>query len=257
MSRYLLLGEFDFVLERNEEARLHGEAHQIRQEDIPFTMKFRSTFSHFQNHPLFQGIVPEKLDDCIASIDKIHNRLLPSEDADVQNALSDFFGRLFSEKAMLRTAISCLDGSGTDLRAYVASSLSNTVLKEFPNGKLFSKIDKNPSVIYHNGEGRKEIILMAYFEYCYRWTNLLLEQGEDPDLNELNFYQFVDDVNNLLGECHLAPLYPANQFDFLILLSVREFSLIQLDPDGGEPTEFLNRVLRFSFGDPEEDDAED
>ena len=61
-------------------------------------------------------------------------------------------------------------------------------------------------------------------------------------------------VNRLLKRCRLSPLYPADQFDWLILRSIREFEIGDPDEEEDNPIAFFNDVLDFSFG---EEDTEE
>ena len=56
-------------------------------------------------------------------------------------------------------------------------------------------------------------------------------------------------MNTILDYCQLPRLYPANQFDWLILRSIREIEIVESIADGERALEFFNEVLQYSFGD--------
>lgn len=63
---------------------------------------------------------------------------------------------------------------------------------------------------------------------------------------------FYDDTNSLLNSCGMAPLYPANSFDWLILKCVLrlERSLMDGPEDAADPIAFFNDVIADAFEQP-------
>lgn len=133
------------------------------------------------------------------------------------------------------------------IRAYRDSSLSKTVLDDFPNKSTLSNVEIDPSVMYQSQSIRKTIMLMVYMIYAYEnhistevknselSNSVSIDERDieliqqDKDLSYLfmfggiNFKEFLKRMDTVLNECHLPLLYFANQFDYLIIRSAREF----------------------------------
>ena len=100
---------------------------------------------------------------------------------------------------------------------------------------------------------RKAVILMYYISYAYEYRRYMDDYSYQSSLfGEMGFSEFMEGLNGLLNRCRLSPLYPANQFDWLILRSIREFEIADPEEETDDPVAFLNEVLDFSFGEEDE-----
>ena len=131
-----------------------------------------------------------------------------------------------------------------DFAGYKQSELftygqANDVLSSVPVSRKITKLDNELSQAT-----RKTIILMSFFNYCYRVLRL--------NNNEATYDDFYDSLTEKLERCHLAYLYAGDPFDWLILKSV---SLLELTSDvydyeeDANPLEYFNEVLEMSFPD--------
>ena len=180
--------------------------------------------------------------------------------SEIQLQISRFLNDIMSMETFLQTVIISIQNmpdNSTKIRKYKESELSATVLKEFPKHNTFSGIEgdnREKSILTSTGSAmRKAIILLHYVTFAYEASFTLSgSQFDSPLFHDFSFEAFISDLNTVLYRCNLSPLYPANQFDWLILRSVN--ALMEIDTDYvDEPTKFFNDVLTFSFGEqPEE-----
>ena len=160
---------------------------------------------------------------------------------------------LSADRVLFQILPSIIGGDDSRKRAYGDSSLGDTVLRKFPHRQTFTDFERNPAGPGQDTAVRKAIILMYYISYAYEYRRYLDDYSyRSPLFGDMGFAEFMAGLNGLLERCRLSPLYPANQFDWLILRSVREFEIG--DPGEDDPVAFLNDVLEFSFEEEEEDE---
>ena len=177
------------------------------------------------------------------------SRLL--SDTSFQHTLSGFLSEVIPAYRVLMVLLPSVVGGGDNRqRAYSASVLKDTVLNKFPHRQFFTQYEENPAKYTHDISFRKTIILLYYVSYAYNWVIAL----NDPTFawGNVNYDldSFMEGLNELLLSCQCLPLYPANQYDWLILRSIKEFEVAETE-DSDNPLEFFNDVLEYSF--PEED----
>ena len=233
------------------------------EKDVPFIWRFRAacemnTDSSGVRKLPKQPLPKKALKDYLNAAEQIAREQLPSEDPEVQKSLSELLDYVMSsEENFIRTVLPVLTDENNRPRKYKESEIGKTVLHEFPNGKKLKALEKMPSALYSGVAGRKAILLMYYLDFVYKWSVRINDMDYDWDTDEeLSFSAFLDGANALLETCRLPLLYPANRFDWLILYSVQQFVLYDLDPDDEDPVQAFREVLRVSFGDPEEDSEE-
>ena len=89
---------------------------------------------------------------------------------------------------------------------------------------------------------------MYYIVYAYEFRSYMDDYTYSSALfSQMGFAEFFDGLNHLLERCRLSPLYPGNQYDWLILRSIREFEIGDPDEDDSNPIAFFNDVLEMSF----------
>lgn len=142
----------------------------------------------------------------------------------------------------------------TRQRSYKQSSLKDSVLSSFPHRNFFTKFEKHPEKLIHDMSIRKTIILLFYMNYARNLIQEILNPNTIDEM-ELGFESFIKQMNEVLGKCQLGKLYYANQFDWLVLESIKKLEN-HYDEDDIEanPISFLDKVISFSFDDPEDTD---
>ena len=133
-------------------------------------------------------------------------------------------------------------------RAYSQSVLKDSVLSSFPHRNFFTQFEKHPEKLVHDMSIRKAIILLFYMNYA---RNLIqdISNPNTTDEMQFGFESFKRELDEVLGKCQLGKLYPANQFDWLILESIKELdNHCDEDDIGTNPILFLDKIISFSFG---------
>lgn len=195
-------------------------------------------------------------------------------DIAAQKEISLFLNDIIKNEGLLKRVVYSIRNQDGRIRQYRESKLKDTVMKEFPDDKTFADFENDPSIVYHGMATRKAIILMYYITYAYEFPFFLtdfeytaksiesiakalnLSDREDAfnDFAQMGFASFLRSLNLILDRCRLPLLYPANQFDWFILRSIREIEICESIEDGEDALIFFNRVLSYSFGDSTEDD---
>ena len=169
-------------------------------------------------------------------------------DLESRKEISDFLSEIIKPEGLIKQTIDCLLNATGRIARRGKSSLNNSVMKQFPIDDTFQEFEKNPTII-NSLSVRKAIILMYYISYSYEFTFSYLTDDNPSNLfSSFGFDDFLEGLNNTLSNCNLPIMYPANQFDWLILRSIREFDICpNYSIDNGDPIAFFNDVLSFSF----------
>lgn len=180
----------------------------------------------------------------------IRNKITSLTSVKAQRQLSVFFSDIIKTEGLLKSVLISIVKTDGDqrIRRYTGPNIVLTeVMKEFPDDKSFAKYEKTPSIIDQGLTIRKAIILMYYITYAYEYSKFMDDYTYNSELfSELGFNEFIEGLDEILSSCNLPPLYPANQFDWLILRSIREFEVGYDAYD--DPIKFFNDVLTYSFG---------
>ena len=182
----------------------------------------------------------------------VRNGILSCKDIKSQKQFARFCLDIMKTEGFLKHVIDSITSDSLRIRKYTDSSLKESVMKEFPDDKSFANYEKDPRVIDKGMTIRKAIILMYYIAYAYEFSTSLYSEDFTYDselFGDLGFSEFIDGLNQTLTSCRLASLYPANQFDWLILRSIREFEVSDYSDEKDNPLAFFNDVLAYSFGD--------
>lgn len=151
------------------------------------------------------------------------------------------------------------------------SNLPKEITKYFPqDSKFFNDFEKNPAnVIYSSPQEiwvldttkiRKAIILLYFFDFVYGFNMASRLGREDVDDRDFTFASFFEELNSILTKCRLGILNPLNQFDWLILRSVREMFRYDVNEDSDyldNPINFFSDILKRSFGESTEESTEE
>lgn len=176
-----------------------------------------------------------------------------SLDIDEQIHISEVLSEVMSLGYLLRTILYSMDNNNIDnyeLRNHKDYSLENTALKNFPTDNSFSDLEKDPmNITSNNMKARKMIILMYYIIFAYE-SSINSEENnlyDSPVISQYGFMEFWESMDKILAQCRLQQLYPANQFDFLILRSIEEFSFSDYDIETDDPIGLFNDILQLSY----------
>ena len=249
----------------------------IGQKEIPVTLAVHSAFEKLDSSsvlfPIGQTLSEHTATTREALIkvrDLTANRSTDiAADIEVQKEISLFLSDVIKTEGLLKAVVSSIRSQGGRIRRYRDSDLRDTVMKEFPDDHTFANFENDPSVIYHGAATRKAIILMYFLQYSYElplylddleyisktfddlaYTLDLKDNGSGFEkFRQLGLEEFISSLNNILEYCQLPQLYPANQFDWLILRSIRAIEDSDTSEEGESSLAFFNKVLSFSFGD--------
>ncbi len=176
------------------------------------------------------------------------------QDISSQIEIAAVLNDIIKNEGFLKYVISCMESRETGrLRGIRTSKLKDTVMKGFPNDKTFAEFEKNPAKASQKLTTRKAIILMYFISYAYSFSTYL--SGSTYSSTTYGLEEFMEALNQILTKCRLSKLYPANQFDWLILRSIREFEVAEDIECEDNPMTFFNKVIAFSFGDVFEDEG--
>lgn len=197
----------------------------------------------------------EVIDFIMANIDDA------SDDESGQTAVSDFLSETVGAYKMLSvylpgTVYGDRKAGEKDNRqsSYGQSVLKDTVLRSFPHRTFFSEFEKNPEKLVHTMTIRKAVILLYYMDYAQEMMREMASPSASFE-SEFGFESFIEKMNSILGKCQLGKLYPANQFDWLIVECVRKLEICFDEDDMVNPMSFLDNVIELSFG--ADEDASD
>lgn len=198
----------------------------------------------------------DDLENSLTILVSIRDTLLNTQSLASQKQFSAFMSDIIKIEGLLkRVIVSIIDAGNERIRRYTGSSgstLQESVMKEFPDDHSFANYEKDPSIIDKGMTIRKAIVLMYFFSYAYEFSIALSSKGSDVSskkFKKMGFDEFIDDLNEILKNCNLPPLYYANQFDWLILRCIRGIENGDDIDDERSPLDFFNKVLAISFGD--------
>lgn len=248
--KYILLDEQPY-----RDLLLSNSHNKLKEEDCAYSFAFRSAIRKYTdpNSPLcpinkdFKEDM-SNIEDALLKIVK----LIDNEDIHIQKEISVFFEDILTWEGFLKQTIGCIKNTNGRIRKYSDSAIKETVLKNFPEGHTFSKYEDDPAEFAHSMTIRKAIILLFYMNYAYEYSAFLADYQYQPSFEVLGFNEFCEELDEILNSCELASLYPANQFDWLILRSIykyEEASSDELD-EQESPVAFFDQVIDYSFINP-------
>ena len=181
---------------------------------------------------------------------------------------SDFFTNIIPIHILISNIINESYLSNLPTNYASQSDLPQEVTKYFPqDSEFFNDFEKNPAnVIYSTNQEkwvldttkiRKAIILLYFFDFVYGFNMASTLGKEDVDDRDFTFTSFFEELNSILIKCRLGMLNPLNQFDWLILRSVREMFRYDVNDDSDyldNPINFFSDILKLSFGESIKDD---
>ena len=237
--------EAHLVAERNR-----NPASGISQEDIPFSLALRSALRKCKPSSTLSGanaLLKEDMSNAKEALLLVREIGATRQETDAQKEISVFLSDIMKAEGFLKYTVDSIRARSGRLRRYRESALRDTVMKSFPNDKTFAHFETDPAGISQGMTLRKVVILMYYIAYAYEFSEYLTDYNYVSQFfGEMGFGEFMEGLNAVLDRCRLPKLYPANQFDWLILRSIREFEIADMD-DAEDPVEFFNQVLRDSF----------
>ena len=274
------------ILEQNDDYSsgvLNKENANLTKKDIAFTQAFKSALKRYKKRVSMilkntsatdtkykpttisetllkaHSLLTEDMLNAFFVFSTIKKSYIENEnDIQEQKELSIFLSYIIKIEGILKITIQHICNHNKRIRPLTLSSLSDSVMKEFPIPGGFSKYEQAPSIIDKGMIIRKTIILMYYLEYAYEWFYNAQAETFGSEIGSKNisvlfkkfsFENFINELNKILTDCNLPTLYPALQFDWLILRSVRKFDVSDYDDlVDGSPAKFFNDVLAYSFG---------
>lgn len=268
VSEYYVLKNRLFIVVLMDAVSSYNEGHlvseynddsneDITHNDIPVSFAVKSALRKCSESSSVLNAVNSMLKEDMSNtndiLSQIKEIIIHSDtDIDTQMQIADFLNDIMKIEGVLKFAVKSIRGEKDRIRKYSESALKDTVMKEFPNDKSFANFEKDYSKISRDMATRKAIILMYYITYAYEYSSYIMDYTYESEIfGDMGFAEFMDGLNLILSKSKLPPLYPANQFDWLILRSIREFDISDLE-DADSPIEFFNDVISFSFGDEHE-----
>ena len=274
------------ILEQNDDYSsgvLNKENASLTRKDIAFTKAFKSALKRYKERVSMilkntsatdtkhkptkisetllkaHSLLTEDMLNAFFVFSTIKKSYIENEnDIQEQKELSIFLSYIIKIEGIVKITIQHICNHNKRIRPLTLSSLSDSVMKEFPIPGGFSKYEQAPSIIDKGMIIRKTIILMYYLEYAYEWFYNAQAETFGSEIGSKNisvlfkkfsFENFINELNKILTDCNLPTLYPALQFDWLILRSVRKFDVSDYDDlVDGSPAKFFNDVLAYSFG---------
>lgn len=230
--------------------------------DIPVSLALRAALRKYGNDTLQPSdnkafallreaneLLDDKMSNIVDVLLRIRNGVTTHQEIKSQLELSRFLSDIMTAEGLLKHAIDSIRSDTGRIRRYTDSSLRASVMREFPDGRSSADYERDPGTMGRNMSTRKVIILMYYIAYAYEYSISLYDDYAYHSglFEEFGFREFMEGINEMLLKCHLSPMYPANQFDWLILRSIREFEISDFAYDVNDPIAFFNAVLAYSF----------
>ena len=207
----------------------------------------RSTFSNIQNETY----------NCLLQIKKYLYKLDYSlENINNLEIISDFLLDISSPMDLFKSTIHVLVKNGEMRSLGNMDAIKGTLIDEYS----FSDYEKDHSVKSDRSlivSNRKMIILIFYLLFSFdiykkRYENKTIESDCD-DISlfaNLTFFDFIDRVNEVLKVSSLSEIYLPNQFDCMIIMSIRKFETSNnVDEYEDSPFDFVNSILGLILND--------
>lgn len=213
-----------------------------------------------ETHPLHTAysILNKRINYSKEALREILHISLSNDDVQLQKIIAEVLQDIMSTEGVLKAAIKSIKDLDTQrIRERSESELSDSVMKYFPIDDTFVDFENDPTVIMRGMATRKAIVLMYFIIYSYELSMYISDFNYTSAVfedEELGFDEFFEQLNQILDNCQLNRLYPANQFDWLILRSINELIINITSQDDIEysddsPLKFFNDVILLSFGD--------
>ncbi len=205
----------------------------------------------YVNDGVFDEIEKETYDILLRVKEFVFNLAYSPENIKSQTIISRFLLDISSPKDLYKTTLSVLVNHG-EMHSFKSflSVRGNLINEEAISGSEsipYLKTDRN-----NISANRKMIILMYYLLFSFDRFRDKRESGnraEEDNLSvfsNLSFAGFVGAVNEILKLNSYSPLYPPNQFDCFILMSVRNIETADYwDEFQESPFEFINELFKM------------
>ena len=256
--------EFHYVdkLQDENEVESNKEFGETAKNYIPYTLAVRSALGKHSDKDslLYSENLSYNRDHNEKSIMvKIQKRAIDTYDLGFHMELSVFLQDIIKMEGLLKHVFISLKSPDKRLRpyqSYVGKSKNHpnevfrkTVMDRFPSDDSFSKFEKNPVILFDGAATRKAIVLLYYIAYAYELSTSMTEDDYSSlCFKEMGFKEFGEGLNGVLEKCALPSLYAANQFDFLVLWSIRSIELVSIGHYLDNPAQSFNEVLAAYFG---------
>lgn len=236
--REILNNEYDsFENYRNQRKfKISGKSNPLS--DIQITLNFINNLEKYKNNKnsailekaarnlhkrlKFNASVINNTVEIVNSIESsLTQDIYSMEHFDELNTISDFLSvtlttyRFLDKVLPFTVADDDNPNNQSRQRKFSDSSLSETILLSFPHRPFFTSFEKKPAKHIHNKSLRKAIIALYYLKYVHDYIS-------SSTHDEQGIETFISSLNEILLKCQLGTIYPANQFDWLILQSIKD-----------------------------------
>lgn len=243
-----------------ERARYRGSIDEgaVAEEDIPISFAIRSALRkvHSPSSLLYpcRDMLRKNMTNTETVLQEIRKLIYTRKDIDAQKQIAAVLSDAISMEKVLKYVFRSLNAGKDGLRNVTDSALRDTVLYGLPDEETCLGFESDPKQINIALSDRKNIrkliVLMYFILYAYELSCYNLDfQYQSPLFGEeMGLDEFINGLNtNILKANQLPPLYPANQFDWLILRSIKDIAEYDRTMDGSSPVVFFDRVLAASF----------
>lgn len=231
---------------------------KVKNSDIPISVSIQKALEKIVHSTSVMYPCSRMLRDDMTNLDAVLRRIRElintRKDIDAQKQISDVLSNAISMEKVLKYVFHSLNAGKDGLRNVSDSVLKDTVLYGFPDEEMRLGFESDPEEINITLSDRKNIrkliVLMYFILYAYELScyNLNYRYASPLFGEEMGFDEFMNGLNtNILKANELPPLYPGNQFDWLILRSIKDIAEYDRTTDGSSPVVFFDRVLAASF----------
>ena len=205
----------------------------------------------YDNDGVFDEIENETYNALLKVKEFVFNLTYSPESIKSQTVISRFLLDISSPKDLYKTTLSVLVNNG-EMHSF-KSFLS--VRGNLINDEAIAGHENNPYLRTDRNtlDSNRKMIILTYY-LLFSFDLFRLKNGSDNRMNEdklsvfsnISFAGFIEVVNHILKINSYSPLYPPNQFDCFILMSVRNIEISgYYDECPESPFEFINEIFKL------------
>jgi len=132
-----------------------------------------------------------------------------------------------------------------NIKSSAFAAENHHLLDGFPRAQYLGNLERHPEINTNKDFVRKAFILLFFCDYVYDWL-------VDKKSTSKSYKNFYDTLDGELSDCGMMYLYPRDQFDWLILKSVRSFDFVTMG-GGDDPFDFFYDIMSLSFSGEDSD----
>lgn len=165
----------------------------------------------------------------------------------VQKLLFDEISMDAFLKNVFRDYNGLLSGKITVSSQFDSDSAIHSIFDLFPRRQNISDFEDKPFKNANTNIIRKLLILLFFINYTYAWD------PNDDSCPDVNYEDFYEKLSDLLDDCMLAQIYPADPFDWFIIRSIRAFEDTDITDASDDPLAFFFNILDETLSDEDLD----